>query len=207
MMQNLPFLKRNRRSCGHNSCRDRDNTGERLSSTLGLRSIVAPWYYLSMSFGILVQFQSIREAEIAIQAVGAYRSAGSPPAAPGNVKPEVADRILARLRASPSNIAKERVLRSLLAAPYAKWVPYPDIVDAVAKDVDFPEDAAAAVNRTRAAMRDLSEQMRPLAAGVGPGEKSIAVLAERSRTGGVLQYRLTVAGRDAVRRFFATDPE
>jgi hypothetical protein len=160
-----------------------------------------------MSFGILVQFQNVREAEIAIEAVGAYRSAGSPPAAPGNMKPEVADPILARLHASPSNIAKRRVLRTLLAAPYAEWVPYPDIVDAVAKDADFPEDAATAANRTKAAMRDLSEQMRPLAAGVRPGEKSIAVLAERSRSGGVLQYRLTVAGRDAVRSFLATDPE
>lgn len=159
-----------------------------------------------MSLYILVQFQNLREAEIAIEAVGAYRSGGNLPAAPGNVQPELADRILACLHASPSNITKERVLRTLLAAPCADWVPYPDIVDAVAKDADFPEDAAPA-NRTKAAMRDLSEQMRPLAAGVRPGEKSIEVLAERSRSAGVIQYRLTVAGRDAVRRLLATDPE
>jgi hypothetical protein len=160
-----------------------------------------------MGFTVLVPFQNLREAGIAIDAVAAYRSGGSPSAAPGNVQPrdanrELADRIEKALNASPLNNTKKRVLRTLLAA--GEWIPYPDIVGAVAKDVGPPEDAA---NRAKAALRDLSEQMkRSLPASDLTGEKSIEVLAARSRSAGVLQYRLTVAGRAAVRRFLAAAP-
>ncbi len=160
-----------------------------------------------MSFKVLVQFQNLREAEIAIDAVAAYRSGGGLPAPSGNVQPrdtnqELADRIEKALNASPLNNTKKRVLRTLLATE--EWTPYPNIVGAVAKDVGPLEDAP---NRTKAALRDLSEQMkRSLPASDLTGEKSIEVLAARSRSAGVLQYRLTVAGRAAVRRFLTPAP-
>jgi len=152
---------------------------------------------------LLLAVETLAEAQIAISAVEAFRSGGTPPPplnptlVPRPLEPEqvIVDLIEKALRSAPMNPVKRCVLAVIEAAPAADWVPYTDIVKAVESIVGVPD----ASYRARAALRDLSQQMREVPVAHVQGEKFIEILAARKRAGGIILYRLTMAGRAAVR--------
>lgn len=104
----------------------------------------------------------------------------------------LSDRIKKALDDDPPNDQRKLMLGILLQTAPGKWRSY-EIMKAEFVKNGFEEGQAAA------ALRDISYQMRVglPAADVAGHEKPIFVLAERSRVGGVIHYRLTEAGRIA----------
>ena len=86
------------------------------------------------------------------------------------------------------------ILRALVGAPPNQWVSFNPTLVAAVEGVTGKADARS---RSAAALRHLSALMKeqlPASDLVGL-QKSIEVLAARSRTGGDTMYRLTADGR------------
>jgi hypothetical protein len=157
-----------------------------------------------MSDSILIAVKSLNEAAVALKAVAEYRDGRMPilgEGAPAEVT--LVDHLRVALGKAPMNPVKQAVLETWLAAPRGVWMAYPELVGAVKAMLGLEE--AEASGRTQAALRDLSWQVRE---GVPAPElsklhlqKPIEALAERIRSAGTYQYRLTPAGREAVQAF------
>jgi hypothetical protein len=159
------------------------------------------------SIALSVHCQSLEEAEVAIMAIKAYRKGenvlSNAPTAPGPDPDKIrAERIEEALGKAPMNRPKEIVLQNLLATPPGDWLAFPDMQKA------FVEEGLAQ-ERAAAALRDISWQMGEFmpAEDVAGLQKKIEVMAERTRAGGVYQYRLTPAGRIAIRRLLGDHVE
>jgi hypothetical protein len=145
-----------------------------------------------------VQCQTPQEAEVAIAAIKAHRgekksSKGADKGAPPGPTPTLSDRIEAALRSYPPNPQKTLLQKTLFEVADGKWMPFAKIKEAFSKVGLEPSQAAAA-------LRDLSWTMREFLPpeDIKGLDKPICVLAERTRSAGSFNYRLTSAGRDAV---------
>ena len=158
---------------------------------------------VSSDFPVSVPCRNIREAQIAIDAILAFRSGATAPTptpiAAGDAEKARSDRIEAALRASPVNGPKEIVLRVLFIAAPKHWVKFSEM------QTEFAEKGLQP-DRSSAAIRDLSSLMGRLPPEDIAGlRRHIEVLAERTRAEGEYRYRLTQAGRMAVGRVLAAD--
>jgi hypothetical protein len=154
-----------------------------------------------LPISLLVPCASIEEAQIALRALEAFRTGGGVAGPPDASSPiaGLAVRIEKALRGGPLSDTREIVLRMLLESAPGTWVEYPAI------QAEF-EKRGLAKERAAAALRDLSWAMKEYLPpqDVAAFPRKIEVLADRSRAGGVYRYRLTDAGRAAVRRFLET---
>jgi hypothetical protein len=152
---------------------------------------------------VLVSLNNLQEAAVAMAAVEAYREGrwSGPEENAGTATPPIVRHLHAALAKAPMNPVKHAVLKILLAAPEGTWVRFPDLASAVVKAGAAAE--ADGLNRTQAALRDLSWQVREaVPAEFRTGlQKPIEALADRIRSGKDIQYRLTTAGRSAVEEF------
>lgn len=110
----------------------------------------------------------------------------------------------AALASSPLNPQKATVLKTWLAAPPEKWVPYGEVVQAF-RDAKIGTSTQDAGNRAAAAIRDLSSQISQTLprADLADYDKAIEVLASRNRAVGFYFYRLTPEGRAATQKFLS----
>ena len=153
------------------------------------------------STSVLVQCRTPQEAEVAIAAIMAFRTGkkpgmGAATAVPTSATTSLPNRIEVALRGAPSNPQKTLLLQLLFEVADDEWVPFDKIKKAFAK-------AGLKTTQAAAALRDLSWQMREFlpSEDVAGLDAFICVLAERTRSGGAFNYRLTAAGRTAVSRF------
>jgi hypothetical protein len=155
---------------------------------------------------VFIACANLREAEIALNALQAFRALPSSP--PEDEPPNLSVsglsmRIEATLRVTRLPELPMCILRALVGARPNLWVSYDPTLVAAVESITGKEDAR---RRSAAALRHLSSLMKeqlPASDLVG-FHKSIEVLASRSRTGGEYSYRLTVDGRTAVGRFLAS---
>ncbi len=153
-------------------------------------------------FYAFVGCTSLEEVRIASEALARHRAgevAGPTPNATLPAPPSLADRIKAALHAEPLNKQRKLLLQVLAASPAGAWLSF---------DAMKSEFVAAGLAETQAsaALRDLSWQMGahlPASDTAGLDAK-IVVLAERSRKNGVVNYKLTQAGRVAVQTYLAS---
>ena len=155
-----------------------------------------------MNDQIMISVSDLQEAAVALKAISAYREgrwAEPDIEASSETYPPIVQYLRAALNKTPMNAVKHALLDALLASAQGTWVPYPDLVAAVIKAGATTE--ADGLNRTQAALRDLSWQVREAvpASYLTGLTKPIEALADRSRSGKDIQYRLTEAGRQAVR--------
>jgi hypothetical protein len=108
------------------------------------------------------------------------------------------DRIEAALRSAPPNQQKNLFLNLLLAVSGDGWLPFKKI------QAEF-EKAGLKASQAGAAIRDLSWQMREYLppTDVAGLDAPVCVLADRTRSAGVYNYRLSPAGRTAAKRYLA----
>ena len=148
---------------------------------------------------VFVGCRSPKEAEVALAAITAFRS-GSPTAAPMPNVPasdsaSLVDGIEKALRDFPGNAQKDLVQRTLFEEKAGVWVPFSKLKEAFAA-------AGMKESQASAALRDISWQLGQ----VLPSEflanldANICVFAERMRSGGSFNYRLTTSGRQALSR-------
>ena len=155
----------------------------------------------SSEFPVSVPCRNMREAQIAIDAILAFRSGAAAPTSitAGDAEKSRSERIELALRASPVDGPKEIILRILLEAAPKRWVKFSEMQSEFGVRGIQPERASAAI-------RDLSSLMGRLPAEDITGlRRHIEVLAERTRAEGEYRYRLTQAGRLAVERILAAD--
>jgi len=114
-------------------------------------------------------------------------------------KTSLADRIETALHADPLNQQRKLMLEMLLANPPGAWMSF---------DAMKSKFVASGMMETQAsaALRDLSWQMghRLPNRDTASLDVKITVLAERIRQNGVMNYRLTQAGRAAVEAFLGS---
>jgi hypothetical protein len=148
-----------------------------------------------------IQCNDLAEATIAHDAVRAFRDGKASPAgsqASDGVVRTLVNHIRSALAISPLNRPREIILEALLRTSPETWLPYKDMQTCF-KNEGFTDAQA------QAALRDLSWQMKEAV----PVEhlsnlsSAIEVLADRSRTSGIIQYRLTTSGRAAVEIFLS----
>lgn len=140
--------------------------------------------------------EELDEAEALLANSG--RSVPQSTVAEGNM----ADKLEAALASSPLNPQKATVLKTWLAAPPEKWVPYGEVVQAFTK-AKIGTTTQDASNRAAAAIRDLSSQISQTLprADLAHFDKAIEALASRNRAVGFYFYRLTPEGRAATEKF------
>jgi hypothetical protein len=163
----------------------------------------------SPMFFAFVGCTSLEEVRIAAEALAQHRAVATadPLAAAGPVGKDallpphrsLADRIEGALNAEPLNEQRKLLLEILVASPADAWLSF---------DTMRSKFTANGLKETQAsaALRDLSWILgEHLPANDTAGlDVNIIVLAERSRNNGVMNYRLTQAGRTAVQAFLAT---
>ncbi len=151
---------------------------------------------------IAVYCNNIVEASAAMEAIRAVRRGEHPSLdkkvvdGANNAEIALSSRIEFALTKAPLKRPREIVLEQLSATTPGAWLPYPNLQAAF-------EEEGLKKEQAQAALRDLSWQMNeylPPEDTVGVA-RGIEVLAERFRSGGEYQYRLTPAGRIAVERF------
>ena len=155
----------------------------------------------STEFPVSVLCRNMREAQIAIDAILAFRGGATAPTpiAAGDAEKLRSKRIEAALRVSPVDGPKEIILRILLETPPRRWVKFSEMQTEFGAKGLQPERASAAI-------RDLSSLMGRLPPEDITGlRRHIEVLAERTRAEGEYRYRLTQAGRMAVERILAAE--
>lgn len=132
------------------------------------------------------------------------RSGRSLPRSNSTAEAGLADKLEAALASSPLNPQKATVLKTWLAAPPERWVPYAEVVDAFLK-AKIGASAQDATNRAAAAIRDLSYQVSQTLprADLANYDKAIEALASRNRAVGFYFYRLTPEGRAATENFLS----
>ena len=159
-----------------------------------------------MSIPVSIQLANIEEAEVAVKAVRAYRAGEvAPPAADEASLSSVAttddgalvDRIEEALRMYPPlSASKAAVLKAFYGSEEGEWVSYDRLMKAIVAAKAATEEKASDI--AAAVLRDFSYQMNEKL----PPEfrAGLEVLATRSRSGKSTQYRLTPAGRKALKR-------
>jgi hypothetical protein len=160
-----------------------------------------------MAMPILIGLDNVREAEVAIAAVEAYRSQGplAPRGSATATEPDgLEDRIYAALRTSTFTKPSQTAARVLLAANPSEPVSVTAVTNAF-MDEGLASTEPQAWHRVRAAFATLSWLMdqRLTSQDKAGAAKPIDVFATRSLDQkGRRMYRLTRAGRAAAQRFF-----
>ena len=148
---------------------------------------------------VFVGCRSPQEAEIALSAIEAYRagslSAATLPLAQPGHDATLVDRIEKALRDYPTNPQKELVQRVLFEETAGTWVAFDKLKMAFTA-------AGLKASQASAALRDLSWQLGQVlpAESLANLDANICIFAERMRSAGSFNYRLTSAGREALSR-------
>ena len=151
---------------------------------------------MTSGIALFVQCDNLAEAKIAYDAISSFRKGETAPQTSDEPNVGLDDRIEAALMKAPLNRQRELILEKLLMTATGTWLSYQELQAAFEQE-GFKKEQA------QAALRDLSWQMKehlhPEDLRAVP--RAIEVLADRVRTSGFYQYRLTNAGRIAVERF------
>jgi hypothetical protein len=154
-----------------------------------------------VSYFALVGCTSLEEVKVASEAIARHRAGEVAGPVPNDALPapsSLANRIETALHAEPLNKQRKLLLEMLAASPAGAWLSFDTMKSKFVVN-------GLAETQASAALRDLSWQMGahlPASDTAGHDAK-IVVLAERSRKNGVVNYRLTPAGRIAVQAYLA----
>jgi hypothetical protein len=158
---------------------------------------------VDISIDVIIKCKTTQEAGGIVEAIRAHLGGQKPKGGedtgpPVDATTVLSDRLEVALRGAPPNQQKNLLLQLLFDAAADEWVPFDKIKKAFTK-------ARLKATQAAAALRDLSWQMRQFLPpeDITGLDAFICILAERTRSSGSFNYRLTKAGRMAVGRFLS----